>query len=77
MYLSFAQNPNDPTMLSDCRNVAYVEDFFSILEEVHCQEKSHVDGKKTVAEVGIESPNSTLRKYSSQIIAHLYEFLDI
>lgn len=45
------QNPNDLTMLSEWRRVTYVEDFFDILEEIHCKEKGHVGEKKTIAEV--------------------------
>lgn len=45
------QNPNDPTILAKWRRVAFVEDFFEILKEVHCKEKGHVGSKKTVEEV--------------------------
>ena len=31
--------------------MAFVEDFFDILQEIHCQEKGHIGEKKTVAEV--------------------------
>ena len=30
-------------ILSDWRRVAFVEDFYDILKEVHCQEKGHTD----------------------------------
>ena len=49
----YVQNPNDPTILSDWRRVAFVEDFYDILKEVHCQEKGHIGEKKTVIEVCI------------------------
>ena len=31
--------------------MAFVEDFYNILEEIHCQEKGHIGEKKTVIEV--------------------------
>ncbi len=40
-------------MLSEWRRVAFVEDFFSIFEEVHCREKGHIGQKKTKTEVCI------------------------
>ena len=51
----YVQNPNDPTILSDWRRVAFVEDFFDILNKVHCKEKGHIGEKKTVIEVRILS----------------------
>ena len=37
--------------LSNWRRVAFVEEFFEILKEVHCREKGHIAEKKTVTEV--------------------------
>lgn len=45
------QNPNDPTILASWRRVAFVDEFFDIIKEVHCREKGHVGSKKTVEEV--------------------------
>ena len=45
------QNPNDPTIISEWRRVAFVENFFDILTEIHCKEKEHIGTKKTLAEV--------------------------
>ena len=45
------QNENDPSILSNWRRVALVEEFFEILKEAHCHEKSHIGEKKTVTEV--------------------------
>ena len=45
------QNPNDPTILSEWRRVAFVENFFDILTDIHCKEKGHIGTKKTLAEV--------------------------
>ena len=47
----YLQNPNDPTILSEWRRVAFIEDFYDILTEVHCREKGHMGIKKTLAEV--------------------------
>ena len=47
----YLQNPNDPTILSEWRRVAFVEDFYNILTQVHCKEKGHIGTKKTLAEV--------------------------
>lgn len=34
--------------------MAFVEDFFTILKEIHCSEKGHIGEKKTVLEVILE-----------------------
>ena len=47
------QNENDPTFMSKWRRVAFVEDFYDILTEIHCQEKGHIGEKKTVVEVSL------------------------
>ena len=49
------QNPNDPTILGNWRRVAFVEEFFDIIQEIHCREKGHIGSKKTVEEVGMLS----------------------
>ncbi len=54
------QNPNDPTMLSEWRRVAFVENFFGILEEVHCREKGHIGQKKTDRGGGMYESVTTL-----------------
>ncbi len=46
MHNYYMQNANDPTILSEWRRVAYVEEFFDILEEIHCKEKGHVGEKQ-------------------------------
>ena len=51
MVTLFVQNQNDPTILHDSRRVAFVEEFYDILEEMHCREKGHIGEKKTVTEV--------------------------
>ena len=50
-YYILLQNPNDPTILSSWRQVAFVEDFFDILKDIHCKEKGHIGSKKTLEEV--------------------------
>ena len=50
--LTCMQNQNDPTILSNRRKVSFVEDFYTILEEIHCVEKGHI-GEKTVMEVSL------------------------
>ena len=47
----FLKNDNDLTILSQWRRVAFVEDFFDILKEIHCKEKGHVGIRKTIEEV--------------------------
>ena len=47
------QNQNDPTILSNWRKVAIVEDFYTILREIHCVEKGHIGEKKTVMEASL------------------------
>jgi len=47
------EDPNNPTVLSGWRRVAFVEEFFDILTEVHCKEKGHIGSKKTVREVRV------------------------
>ena len=50
-YYILLQNPNDPTILSSWRQVAFVDDFFDILKDIHCEEKGHIESKKTLEEV--------------------------
>ena len=45
------QSPTDTTVLGNWRCVAFVEDFFDILDRVHAKEKGHVGVKKTIVEV--------------------------
>ena len=47
------QNENDPTFKSQWRRVAFVEDFYDILTQIHCQEKGHIGEKKTAMEVSL------------------------
>ena len=44
------QNPNDPTILASWRRVAFVEEFFDIIKEVHCKKRPHWE-QETVKEV--------------------------
>lgn len=46
------QNTNDTTILGKWRKVAFVEDFFQIIRDVHATSKGHIGVKKTVDEVG-------------------------
>ena len=50
-YYILLQNPNDPTILSSWRQVAFVDDFCDILKDIHCEEKGHIESKKTLEEV--------------------------
>ena len=51
-HTSFRTLANDPTILSEWRRVAFVENFFDILTDIHCcKEKGHIGTKKTLAEV--------------------------
>ena len=49
--MSLITNTNGPTVLSKWRMVAYVDDFFSILEETYCQKKGHIRERKS--EIGV------------------------
>ena len=52
IYLHLAvQNLNDRTMMKASRRVATVEEFYSILEQVHSKDCLHAGSKKTVAKV--------------------------
>ena len=33
------------------RRVAFIDEFFDIIEEVHCRQKGHISNKKTIQEV--------------------------
>ena len=39
-------------MMNGWRRVAFSEDFFQIIQEVHANSKGHIGTKKTLAEVG-------------------------
>ena len=45
------QNPNDTTILSGWRRIAFVEDFYDVIHGVHATSKGHNGTKKTIAEV--------------------------
>jgi hypothetical protein len=54
------------TILSEWRRVAFVEDFFDVIKEVHCKEKGHVGIKKTIKEVSMMYeclPRSAVEKF--------------
>ena len=52
MYLHLAiQNLNDRTMMKASRRVTTVEEFYSILEQVHSKDCLHAYSKKTFAKV--------------------------
>ena len=52
IYLHLAvQNLNDRTMMKASRRVATVEEFYSILEQVHSKDCLHAGSKKTFAKV--------------------------
>ena len=57
------QNPNDPTILSEWRRVAFVENFFDILTDIHCKEKGHIGTKKTLAEVLYDNLTGHIHMY--------------
>ena len=46
------QNPNDTTILSGWRRIAFVEGFCDVIHEVHATSIGHIGTKKTIAEVG-------------------------
>ena len=49
--LQSLQDVNNPTILSEWRWVAFIEEFFDILTDIHCKEKGHIGSKKTLAEL--------------------------
>ena len=52
IYLHLAvQNLNDRTMMKASRRVATVEEFYSILEQVHSKDCLHAGSKKTFAKI--------------------------
>ena len=48
-------NTNDTTVMAKWRRVAFIDEFFDIIEEVHCRLKGHIGSKKTIQEVNIQS----------------------
>ena len=47
-----SQNTNDTTVMAKWRRrVAFIDEFFDIIEEVHCRQKGHIGSKKTIQEV--------------------------
>ena len=55
LYLLNSQNTNDTTVMAKWRRVAFIDEFFDIIEEVHCRQKGHIGSKKTIQEVNILS----------------------
>ena len=49
-----SQNTNDTTVMAKWRRVAFIDEFFDIIEEAHRQ-KGHIGCKKTIQEVNILS----------------------
>ncbi len=39
------------TILAGWRRVAYVENFFDVIKQIHSAEKGHIGSKKTIEEV--------------------------
>ena len=54
------QNPNE------WRRVAFVENFFDILTDIHCKEKGHIGTKKTLAEVLYDNLADSTRTEESE-----------
>ena len=50
-----SQNTNDTTVMAKWRRVAFIDEFFDIIEEVHCRQKGHIGSNKTIQEVNILS----------------------
>ena len=55
LYMLNSQNTNDTTVMAKWRRVAFIDEFFDIIEEVHCRQKGHIGSKKTIQEVIILS----------------------
>ena len=55
IYVLHSQNTNDTTVMVKWRRVAFIDEFFDIIEEVHCRQKGHIGSKKTIQEVNIQS----------------------
>ena len=49
--MKHSQNTNDTTVMAKWRRVAIIDEFFDIIEEVHCRQKGHIGSKKTIQEV--------------------------
>ena len=59
-------------MLSEWRQVAFVEGFVAILEEVCCRRKGHIGGSKTVTEVCAISIGNVDQSKQNRLCMHLY-----
>ena len=46
---------DDTTVMAKWRQVAFIDEFFDIIEEAHCRQKGHIGSKKTIQEVNILS----------------------
>ena len=44
----YVLNTNDTTVMAKWRRVAFKDEFFDIIEEVHCRQKGHIGSKKTI-----------------------------
>ena len=66
------QNTNDTTVMAKWRRVAFIDELFDIIEEVHCRQKGHIGSKKTILEV-----KCTVSVYVCYVIFKLVSTLKI
>ena len=45
----YLPNTNDITVMAKSRRAAFMDEFFDIIEEVHCRQKGHVGSKKPLS----------------------------
>ena len=71
LYMLNSQSTNDTTVMAKWIRVAFIDEFFDFIEEVHCRQKGYIGSNKTIQEVNILSLQVYARGFLNYLVSTL------